>query len=69
MHKGKRMPALLYAHDIVLMGENESQLKKMLSIANHLVKKWSMEFNSNKSKVMVIGMTVDGAKIWMLGNT
>ena len=48
MYKGKRIPALLYADDIVLMAEIESQLKKMFSIADHFVKKCGIEFNSNK---------------------
>ena len=67
-YHNKRIPALFYADDIVLMAENDMQLQSMLDVANEFVVKWGMKFNDVKSKVMVIGKRIDKGKRWRLGS-
>jgi hypothetical protein len=59
---------LLLADDIVLMGKSEQELQTLLYITARFASKWNLKFNSKKSKVMVIGKTIDKLKRWDLGN-
>ena len=43
---------LLYADDIVLMSENESNLQKMLDHGDYWCKKWQMMVNVDKSHAL-----------------
>ena len=61
--------ALLYADDVALMAVSESDLQKMLNIAFSFVTKWNLKFNSNKSKVLVVGKRIDKSNKWVLGDT
>ena len=64
----KKIPALLFADDIVLFAESEEQLQQMLRIVNDFGVKWGFNFDPIKSKVMVIGKRLDKDKIWLLGD-
>ena len=64
----KKIPALLFADDIVLMAESEEELKRMLQIVNNFGVQWGFNFDLIKSKVMVIGKHLDSNKVWLLGN-
>ena len=46
------VPILLYADDIVLISENESNLQKMLDHVEFWCKKWQMRVNVDKTKVV-----------------
>ena len=46
------IPILLYADDIVLISENESNLQKMLDHVDSWCKKWQMRVNVDKTKVV-----------------
>lgn len=59
---------LLFADDIVLLGNTEEELQILLNIAHKFVSKWSLKFNSSKSKVLVTGKKKDSDKKWYLGN-
>ena len=48
---GTKTPGLLYADDVVLIGESEESLTKMLNVSHVFVSKWGMSFNYDKSKV------------------
>ena len=50
---------LLYADDVALMAESESDLQTMLNIASSFATKVNLEFNSNRSKVLVVGKYID----------
>ena len=60
---------LLYADDVALMAESESDLQTMLNIVSSFATKWNLEFNSNKSKVLVVGTCIDKSNKWVLGDT
>jgi hypothetical protein len=44
---------LLYADDIVLLAESESELQSMMDIVSTMAREWRFEMNDTKSKVMV----------------
>ena len=47
-----RISVLLYADDIVLISENETNLQKMLTIIDKWCSKWQMKVNPDKTKVI-----------------
>jgi hypothetical protein len=61
--------ALIYADDVALIAESESDLQTMLIIASSFATKWNLKFNSNKSKVLVVGKYIDKSNKWVLGDT
>ena len=61
--------ALLYADHVALIAESESDLQTMLTIASSFATKWNLKFNSNKSKVLVVGKYIDKSNKWVVGDT
>ena len=59
---------LLFADDIVLLGKSEAELQALLNITADFATKWNLKFNSDKSKVMVIGKRIDHYNEWSLGS-
>ena len=55
--------------DVALMAESESDLQTILNIASSFATKWNLKFNSNKSKVLVVGKRIDKSNKWVLGDT
>ena len=51
------------------MAESESDLQTMLNIASSFATKWNLNFNSNKSKVLVVGNCIDKSNKWVLEDT
>ena len=43
-------------------------LQALLNITADIATKWNLKFNSNKSKVMVIGKRIDRNKEWSFGS-
>jgi hypothetical protein len=58
-----------YADDVALMAESESDLQTMLNIASSFATTWKLNFNSNKSKVLVVWKYIDQSNKWVLGGT
>jgi hypothetical protein len=48
------LPGLLYADDICLTASSAEQLQRMITICDNWCRKWRMEINLKKSKVMVV---------------
>ena len=48
-----RLCATLYADDLVLLSENEDDLKLQIASLGNYATKWKMEINPEKSKVMI----------------
>ena len=42
-----------YADDLILMAENENDLKVQMQALGSYIEKWNMEINPKKSKVMI----------------
>jgi hypothetical protein len=40
----------------------------LLDVASAFVIKWNLSFNSNKSKILVVGKRVNRSKQWKLGS-
>ena len=63
------MNALLYADNVALMTEFETDLQTMLNVASSFATKWNLKCNSNKSKILVVGKRIDKSNKWVLGDT
>ena len=48
-----RLCAMLYEDDLILMAENENDLKLQMQALGSYIEKWNMEINPKKSKVMI----------------
>ena len=48
-----RLCAMLYADDLILLSENEDDLKLQIASLGNYATKWKMEINPEKSKVMI----------------
>jgi len=48
----ERISLLLYADDIVLLAENESDIQSMLNVVHEWCTKWSMQLNTSKTKIV-----------------
>ena len=48
-----RLCAMLYADDLILLTENEYNLKLQMDILGNYTTKWGMEINPSKTKVMI----------------
>ena len=66
----KKLSALLYADDIVLLAENKRDLQRMLDVVAGYAKKWRFELNPKKSQVVVFGMRQPPRPVkWWLGES
>ncbi|XP_071944592.1 uncharacterized protein [Antedon mediterranea] len=65
---GTQIGALFFADDVVLIGDNESELVKLLKVASDYSQAWKLEFNFDKSNVLVTGQRVNPHRTWSLGN-
>jgi hypothetical protein len=63
-----RISCLFWADDVVLIADNENDLQNMLNIASDFSRKWKLDFNYNKSNVVIIGKRKNENKVWSLGN-
>jgi hypothetical protein len=67
---GKKLSALLYADDIVLLAENKQDLQRMLDVVAGYAKKWRFELNPKKSQVVVFGTRQPPRRVkWKLGES
>ncbi|XP_071944139.1 uncharacterized protein [Antedon mediterranea] len=65
---GTKISCLFWADDVVLIAKDENDLEKMLSIAGIFSKKWKLNFNYDKSNVVVVGKRTNKTKQWPLVN-
>ena len=49
-----RLPGLLYAHDLVIWGDSEVELRAMVGRFTEVCMKRGLKVNADKSKVMVL---------------
>ena len=56
-----RLPALLYANDIILCGESEEDLRVMVGRFAEMCRRRGLKVNASKSKVMLLN--VDGIRL------
>ena len=52
--EGSKVQFLLFADDLVLVAENEEDIKKNAEVLNEVMEKWKMRINWQKTKVMVV---------------
>lgn len=52
---GEKVALLLYADDIVLVMEDEEQMKEALKVLDEYAGEWKFQYNPKKSKVVVYG--------------
>jgi hypothetical protein len=48
----------LFVDVIALVAETEEELQRLLDVASEFAIKWNLSFNSNKSKVLVVGKAI-----------
>jgi len=65
---GTKIGCLFWADDVVLIGENENDLQKLLDVASDFSNKWKMCYNYDKSNVLITGQRVNVHKKWKLCN-
>jgi hypothetical protein len=53
--KGIDLESLLYADDVVLIGDSITDLQGMIDVVDKFCRQWRMEINLKKSEVMVVG--------------
>ena len=61
----KKLSILLFADDVVLMAEEESDMDKMLKVVHTYSKEWRFQFNAQKCKVMANRARKEGS--WKMG--
>lgn len=61
------MGSLFWADDVVLLANDESELNKLLGLAADFAKTWKLDFNHEKSNVLIIGQRINNDKVWKLG--
>ena len=64
----KQFGCLFWADDVVLIGENEQDLTNLLSVTSDFSNKFKLNFNYNKSNVLIVGKRVNENREWKLGN-
>ena len=50
------VPGLFLADDMVVMGQGEGDLRKLLKMAGEYGREWKMQFNSSKTKSKVVNI-------------
>jgi len=63
---GVWMGACFFADDIVLLGDSESELQRMLDVVSEYAQRWKLRFNASKCGVLVVGQKKRD-KLWRLG--
>ena len=61
------IPGLFFADDMAILGENDMKLQELLNITGRYGRKWKIEFNPDKSKVVRIGQKSRDDVNWNLG--
>jgi len=62
------MGSLFWADDVVLLGNDEHELNRLLDIAAEFAQDYKLNFNYDKSNVLIVGQRTDKSKRWNLGD-
>ena len=67
----RRIAALMYADDVVLMADSASDLQIMVDVVFEFCNKWRIEVNTKKSQIMIIDEPGKGRSeyLWKYGDT
>ena len=52
--ESSKVQFLLFADDLVIVAENEEDIKRNAEVLNEVMAKWKMRINWQKTKVMVV---------------
>jgi hypothetical protein len=66
---GKQIGCLFWADDVVLIGDNDNDLKQLLDTASDFSNKWKLSFNYDKSNVLITSQRVNVHRKWQLCNS
>lgn len=66
---GVQIGCLFWADDVVLIGDTEKDLNALLNAASEFSNKYKLNFNYEKSNVVVIGKKLNEDKPWKLGRS
>jgi hypothetical protein len=65
---GIRVPCLIYADDIVLLGESAEELQQLIDVMQRFCRDWHLTVNMDKSKIVVFRQrNTPVASIWTYG--
>jgi len=64
-----KIGCLFWADDVVLIGDNENDLNELLDVASEFSHKFKLNFNFEKSNVLITGKRVNNERKWRLGNS
>ena len=59
--------SLFWADDVVLIGESAHDLEQLLDATSNFSKQWKLNFNLEKSNVLIVGQRVNKFRKWKLG--
>ena len=65
---GVNIQCLFWADDVVLLADNDHDLQRMLNIAAEFSHKWRLNFNHDKSNILITGKHINNHKLWQLGD-
>lgn len=66
----RKLCALLYADDVVLMSDSAQELQSMVTVVHEFCVKWRIEVNTKKSQVMVVNSGAQHTEHkWAFGET
>lgn len=65
---GVHIGCLFWADDVVLLANDDFELQKMLDLAAKFSTLYKLQFNHEKSNVLVVGKRIDKQRLWQLGN-
>ena len=52
---GEHVGAFAWMDDVIIVSDDSNEMQEMLNIANHVAKKYHMEYGEDKSQIMIIG--------------
>ena len=61
------LPGIFFADDIVIMAKTKEELMKQIEVIEEYNKKWKLETNMEKSKILIIGGNDKGEMIIKIG--
>lgn len=64
-----RLPALLFADDILLISKDPEEMQRLLNICAEYWKEYRFDFCKDKSQMMVVNPPVQPQKSWNLGDS
>ncbi|XP_071944193.1 uncharacterized protein [Antedon mediterranea] len=63
-----QLSGLFWADDVVLLANDERELQEMLDLATKFSNDYKLEFNYEKSNVLITGKRTDKQRLWPLSD-